>query len=52
MNLSIPNGDKFVYGIIQTMINRMNHPLRRYEWDLNKKKFNKPVHLTPKAELV
>ena len=32
---SISNGDKFVSGIIRSMLRMMNHPLKRRKWDLN-----------------
>jgi hypothetical protein len=33
--LSTINADKFVSGIIQSMLRKMNHPMRRRMWDLN-----------------
>jgi len=33
--LSTSNADKFVSGIIHSMLRRMNHPMRRHMWDLN-----------------
>ena len=33
--LSTINEEKFVSGIIQSMLRKMNHPMRRRMWDLN-----------------
>jgi len=37
INLLTTNADKFVSGIVQSMLRRMNHPSRRRMWDLNMK---------------